>query len=114
MGSCRNTSHQATIIMKFLALLGLSMVPLAAAFPAGDSPYLTVKVSGPGGSYGTNVSKQKVELESNGEVKYEPAYPHVPPFTAFKKINYQPEPVYRPAPPAKVKAAPAPPPPKGE
>merc|ERR1711972_241519 len=109
MGSCRNTSHQTTIVMKFLAVLALSMVPLAAAFPAGDSPYLTVKVSGPGGSYGTNVSKQQVELENNGEVRLEPHYPHTPPFTAFKKTPYQPEPVYRPAPPPKVKAAPPPP-----
>merc|ERR1712168_437564 len=110
MGSCKNTSQQITINMKLLgAALALSMVPLVTAFPAGDSPYLTVKVSGPGGSYGTNVSKQQVELESNGEVKYEPHYPHVPPFTAFRKTPYQPpEPVYRPAP--KVKAAPAPPP----
>ena len=88
----------------------LALVPaLATAFPAGDQPYLTVKVSGPGGSYGTNVSKQKVELEANGEVKYEPHYPHVPPFTAFRKQPaYAPEPVYRPGP--KVKVVPAPPP----
>merc|ERR1712062_439232 len=109
MGSCRNISGQSTIVMKFLGVLALSMVPLASAFPApaGDSPYLSVKVSGPGGSYGTNVSKQQVELENNGEVKLEPHYPHVPPFTAFKKQPpYAPEPVYRPGP--KVKVVPAP------
>ena len=89
-------------VNEFQAALSLALVPFAASFPAGDQPYLTVKVSGPGGSYGTNVSKQKVELEANGEVKYEPYYPHVPPFTAFRKQPYQPEPVYRPGPKVKI------------
>ena len=79
----------------------LAAAPMAAlAFPAGDSPYLSVKVSGPTlGSHGTSVSKQKVELENNGDVKYEPHHPHVPPFTAFKKdykpVYVQPKPAAR-------------------
>ena len=61
----------------------------SSAFPAGDQSYLKVQVQLPGGtgSYGTSVSKTKVNLESNGKITEDRAYPHVPPFLAFRKVN---------------------------
>ena len=65
------------------------MVTISAAFPAGDEPHLFIKVSNPGGagSFGTQVSKTRVNLEKDGQVSEEPAYPHVPPFLAFKETG---------------------------
>merc|ERR1712117_957417 len=79
MGIQFGTEFQGGNMKIFLAVLVL--LPLALAFPAGDQPFLNIKVSGPGvgGSFGTSVSKQKVELEENGKVSYEPYHPHVPP-----------------------------------
>merc|ERR1712168_829287 len=113
MGIQFGTEFQGGNMKIFLAVLVL--LPLALSFPAGDQPFLNIKVSGPGvgGSFGTSVSKQKVELEENGKVSYEPYHPHVPPFLAFKKYNpaalppAQPAPVYQPQPVPVAKEAPA-------
>merc|ERR1719244_869209 len=87
--------------MKLLILFALVGVQLASAFPAGDVPFLNIKISRPDtGSFGTSVSKQKVELEEDGKVVYEPYHPHVPPFLAFKQN-----------PTGSYAAAPPPPPP---
>merc|ERR1719376_115344 len=88
-------------MMKFLlvsaAAAAVFCFNVCAAFPAGDVPFLNIKISRPDiGTFGTSVSKQKVELEEDGKVTYEPYYPHVPPFLAFKK---NPAAAYKPQPP---------------
>ena len=93
-----------------MVLVNLVVTPFAR--PVADQPHLTIKVQRPGeGSYGASVSKTKVNLENNGELSEGPAYPHVPPFLAFKKVQKrkvfyekpQPSPQYFPTPlPSKV------------
>ena len=86
-------------------LLVFTMVAISSAFPVGDEPHLFIKVSNPGGagSFGAQVSKTRVNLENNGEISEEPAYPHRPPFLAFKEIGAvyakpPPSPQYFPSP----------------
>merc|ERR1719412_1917621 len=86
------------------SILVFVMVAVSSAFPVGDEPHLFVKVSNPGGagSFGTQVSKTRVNLEKDGKVSDEPAYPHVPPFLAFKDVGAvyakpPPSPQYFPA-----------------
>ena len=85
-----------------------TLVAYSAAFPI-DEPHLFIKVSNPGGagSFGTQVSKTKVNLEKDGKVSEDIAYPHVPPFLAFKENSAvyskpPPSPQYFPSPPKKV------------
>merc|ERR1719412_2373634 len=87
------------------SILVFVMVAVSSAFPVGDEPHLFIKVSNPGGagSFGTQVSKTRVNLEKDGKVSEEPAYPHVPPFLAFKEIGAvyakpPPSPQYFPSP----------------
>merc|ERR1719376_1789840 len=86
-------------MMKFLlvsaAAAAVFCFNVCAAFPAGDVPFLNIKISRPDiGTFGTLGSKQKVQLEEDGKVTYEPYHPHVPPFLAFKKnpTTYNPQP----------------------
>jgi hypothetical protein len=88
-----------------MLLLVLTMVAISLAFPAGDEPHLFIKVSNPGGagSFGTQVSKTRVNLENNGKISEDIAYPHVPPFLAFKEFGAvyakpPPSPQYFPSP----------------
>ena len=62
------------------------MISISYARPI-DEPHLFIKVSNPGGagSFGAQVSKTTVNLETDGNVSQEVAYPHVPPFLAFKE-----------------------------
>ena len=88
-----------------MLILVFTLVAISSAFPVGDEPHLFIKVSNPGGagSFGAQVSKTRVNLENNGQISEEPAYPHVPPFLAFKEIGTvyakpPPSPQYFPSP----------------
>ena len=64
----------------------LTLLGNAISMPV-DNPHLYIKVSNPGGagSFGAQVSKGGVNLETDGKVKEEPFVPHRPPFLAFKE-----------------------------
>merc|ERR1712117_342990 len=64
----------------------MGLLAHAIAMPV-DNPHLYIKVSNPGGagSFGAQVSKGGVNLETDGKVKEEPFVPHRPPFLAFKE-----------------------------
>ena len=72
------------IILQVCLFFGL--LAYAIALPV-DNPHLYIKVSNPGGagSFGAQVSKAGVNLETDGKVKEEPFVPHRPPFLAFKE-----------------------------
>jgi len=72
--------------MKTLVCLLFVLLANAIALPV-DNPHLYIKVSNPGGagSFGAQVSKAGVNLETDGKVKEEPFVPHRPPFLAFKE-----------------------------
>ena len=63
-----------------------TLVAISSAFPI-DEPHFFIKISNPGGagSFAAQVSKTTVNLEKDGKVSEEIAYPHVPPFLAFKE-----------------------------
>ena len=70
-----------------LLILVLTLAVKSFAFPINDEPHLFIKIQRPGaeGSFGASVSKTKVNLEKDGKISEELAYPHVPPFLAFKE-----------------------------
>ena len=81
----------------------MTILATAISMPV-DNPHLYIKVSNPGGagSFGAQVSKAGVNLETNGKVEEEPFVPHRPPFLAFRDgpvySKPPPSPQYFPAP----------------
>ena len=72
-----------------LPMLVLTLAAKTFAFPVNDEPHLFIRIQGPGGagSFAEEVSKTKVKFEKDGKISEEPAYPHRPPFLAFKEIG---------------------------
>ena len=72
------------------------MFGLCLAFPTGEQPFLSIKITRPDGGFDSTVSKAEVNVKEtgpNGEFnKNEPFHPHVEPFLAFRK-DYQPLPL---------------------
>ena len=71
------------------------MFGLCWAFPTGEQPFLSIKITRPDGGFDSTVSKSEVNMKETGAAgdfnKNEPFHPHVPPFLAFRK-DYQPLP----------------------